>query len=184
MEIGKFNLRLNTIITGFDSFSSSKYALLTLLFGLCMSFPVLSQTHRATISASGSTVISKSGIAVTQSVAQQSKIGSVLISQGQVINQGFQQPNWNVLVKSSGKSLEIKVTPNPFEDIVFMSIKGEVFVDLNCQVYDIAGRFVRSFTVDKDKTHFPIDISGLEAASYLLVIEHNAEKYYKVLLKI
>jgi hypothetical protein len=154
--------------------------ILTLFFG----FSGIAQTHRATISASGSTVISKSGIAVTQSVAQQSKIGSVLISQGRVINQGFQQPNWNVLLKSSGKSLEIKVTPNPFEDIVFMSIKGEVIMDLNCQVYDIAGRFVRSFTVDKNKTHLPIDISGLEAASYLLVIEHNAEKYYKVLMKI
>lgn len=159
---------------------------LNLFYLLLLLIPSIgnSQTTQQTISSQGFTGKTKKNLLVTQSVGQLSVIGNLNLNSNNLLNQGFQKPNWNTLVASSSNNLTINITPNPFKDWIYLNVNGKVTHDLNCQVFDIAGRLIKTFKIPKVQINSPIDLSRLEDASYLLIFEHNNEFYYKILLKI
>lgn len=151
------------------------------LFALQVSYCKIS---RQNINSGGSTEVKKGQFAITQSVGQPNYIGSTSVGKNKIIAQGFQQAQWGILLKSSTKNLEFTVKPNPFVDHIYMSVKGNLSADLNCQLFDVLGRLIKSFNIPKNQIHLPIPLEGLEVGNYLFRINHHEEHYFKILVKI
>ena len=141
---------------------------------------------RQTISSAGtSTGITVSGIEylIQESIGQSSPIGSVQLSENNVI-QGFIQPSVlsKILTPEVPLGLIVNVFPNPFIDIITIQFDKLPSSVVRISVFDILGSEVsqRSFT---SQMQLSIELFGLTSGYYFLKIESNNFQHIEKILK-
>lgn len=152
-----------------------------LLLSCCLVYP---QLHHQMVSSQGGTVATTSGTVATQSIGQQSVIGNKTVSNNSfIVGQGYQQSFWKVLVESSDTNMSIGIHPNPFEDSVHLTVKGDITGDVSFQVFDLMGRLVRDYTIFQNNINNAIDLSDLNSAAYLCKISIGNKHYFTKLIR-
>ena len=119
--------------------------------------------------------IGSSGGDYTNSQAQLSfTLGEVVVetisSSGNMLTQGFQQPNLILTTLIDNSDFEgLNVYPNPFEDILY--IEQRVQNEIQISLIDIAGRVVQKYEVSKKKSL--LDFSNTTSGQYFLIIKNK-----------
>ena len=141
---------------------------------------------RQTISSAGtSTEITVSGIEylIQESIGQSSPIGSLQLSENNVI-QGFIQPSVlsKILTPIIPLGLMVNVFPNPFIDIITIQFDQLPSSEVRISVFDILGSEIsqRSFT---SQMQLSIELFGLTSGYYFLKIESNNSQHIEKILK-
>jgi len=100
------------------------------------------ELHHQMVSGQGHHVVLESGIAVRQSIAQQSVIGTYTNNQFRV-EQGFQQSALKMSTNATlANDIKITVFPNPFKDIINFQFSKPINEVVNVTIFDVLGRTV------------------------------------------
>lgn len=90
-----------------------------------------------------------------------------------ILTQGFNQAN--IVITSSTKDLltdySITIYPNPVKDIFTLKVETDHINQLKAEVYDLAGRILKSENIYQGNTQ--IDIGSLATSEYILKIYDN-----------
>lgn len=95
-----------------------------------------------------------------------------LESSAYILTQGFHQGYFEITSVDNPleKNVEIKVYPNPATDYIFVSLESDEVRSAMIELYDLDGRIVLKENWDSPEGPYPIDLSGLTSAQYLLKI--------------
>ena len=107
-----------------------------------------------------------SGHSVQYSVGQQSVTGTSV--NGYVVQQGFQQSNWNRIVANNTISISATVFPNPFVDTINFAFSSSPGTQLDVVVFDVLGRLVHSEVLINENNTVSINLKKLSSAEYLV----------------
>ena len=153
---------------------------LLLLFSVSFYGQVL---HHQMLSAQGTTKKIADGYIISQTVDQQSVIGS--LNKDPVVIQGFQQSLWNAYVEDN-KNAEIKVLtyPNPFKDIVNFQFLQPIDEEISIYIFNIAGILVNNQKGKPSNSVLTIQLSKLPQSEYLVQIRSTSMIYYTKIIKI
>jgi hypothetical protein len=138
--------------------------------------------HHQMLSSQGGNNTSTSGLIVKHTVGQQSVTGT---SSGTlIIQQGFQQSNWNKII-SSNNSVAITTTtyPNPFRDIVKFKFSGSIGDTVSIIIYDVLGRQVFTDTLSITENNTSVNLSQLPSAEYFVKLSNNTFIYHTKIIK-
>ncbi len=98
------------------------------------------------------------------------------------LTQGFQQPSYNVLSVTNGKTegFEVNVYPNPATDFVVVDWKTDDQNMLYITLYDVTGRMIseQSYSASQDKVS--INMSKLASAQYFLEVRNKDNSINKI----
>ena len=95
--------------------------------------------HHQSISAQGSLIKLNSGLRVSQTIGQQSNIGTA--TNPVVVQQGFQQSLFSLLnSKTTIKIDNIKVFPNPFKSVIHLNFENNTTKSIS--IYDLTGALI------------------------------------------
>ena len=141
------------------------------------------ELHHEMISSQGKNVELESGIYVTQSIGQQSIIGSVNDSSNKII-QGYQQVYWkNLIASTSPVSINITFYPNPVTDIVNFNFSNLETSKVNVMIFDYSGRNLANSEIDIAAFKSVLDVSMLPSGSYLIYLHNNKINFYTKIIK-
>ena len=130
--------------------------------------------HHQMLSSQGSVATTFKGVKVSQTIAQQSVIGTSVIGK-KIISQGFQQSAIsNKAVISSGP-ISTKVYPNPITDFVNFKFSVPIQGTIGFSIFDIHGRFL--YHQDKKAIGNILTIDNLILAEAEYIIELKAKNY-------
>jgi hypothetical protein len=137
---------------------------------------------RQTLSNQGTTKVLQTGQVISQTIGQNSIIGSFYDTKGV---QGFQQP---IYYKRSelpaNLTSKLVVYPNPFVEIIKVNVPDVVDnTPFQLQVFDSSGRIV--FLQDQllEKSTLSINLKDLPTANYILLISGRGLKFSANILK-
>jgi len=154
---------------------------LTSLFFLIITYSASAQLHHQMLSSQGSTSVTENGVIVTQTIGQQSVIGS-FNSQYLGIGQGFQQANWaRVIIEQTNPEFEVSVYPNPFDKII--NIKHNTEQDININIFNPAGKLVYKNLINVTGPNQSINLELLPSGVFLVHLQSNNLKYFTKLIK-
>lgn len=141
--------------------------------------------QRSSLGSSGaSTEISSSDNTyyISQSVGQNSVIGTLTNGEN-VIRQGYQQPPFSIkVVADSNSDLEASIFPNPVDTFITVQFSEVLKNSINVVIYDISGKRILNNTENPTQS-FNIDMSSFSSGVYLLTIVSGAKKYTAQLIK-
>ena len=141
------------------------------------------ELHHEMISSQGKNVELESGIYVTQSIGQQSIIGSVNDSSNKII-QGYQQVYWkNLIASTSPVSINITFYPNPVTDIINFNFSNLETSKVNVMIFDYSGRNLANSEIDIAAFKSVLDVSMLPSGSYLIYLHNNKINFYTKIIK-
>ena len=140
------------------------------------------ELHHEMISSQGKNVELESGIYVTQSIGQQSIIGSVNDSSNKII-QGYQQSYWRNLIISNPVSINITFYPNPVTDVVNFNFSNLETSKVSVMIFDYAGRNLVNSEIDIAAFKSVLDVSMLPSGSYLIYLHNNKINFYTKIIK-
>ena len=148
-----------------------------------LSFEVVNgQLHHYSVNTQSSS-IDLYNAKVLQSVGQLSPIGNYFSNKTSVI-QGFQQPFFMASIEEAIIDEGVIAYPNPFSsdlNIKFESLKPE---QLRIDVYDVNGKFIRSFKPENNEEIITLPLETLMSAEYLIRLRaKNLEYSTKVIKK-
>ncbi len=101
------------------------------------------------------------------------------------IAQGMQQPYEITIISEIDEirspDLLISVYPNPFEDMLILTIENSQPDGYNILLTDLSGRKLKEMAVSGNMT--PVDMSGLAPATYFLQVykKHKEIKTFKII---
>lgn len=136
---------------------------------------------RQMISSQGASITTASGLKVTQTIGQQSTIGS---STGSVIvQQGYQQSYWQSYIQKTTNTINnIKLYPNPASDILNFNFGDITNLPITILLYDVNGRLVYNQKLQVINSKLSIDVSKLNAGMYLVKLQGANLNYYSKIL--
>jgi hypothetical protein len=139
--------------------------------------------HHQAISAQGASFKLNSGLMVTQTIGQQSSIGTA--RNPIVVQQGFQQSFWATLIDASTSSNPIQFItyPNPFVSTIQFQFSNLVDEEIIVLIYDIQGRIVFNKEIKVTNGLLSIDLSTLANATYLVRLSTNGAIHYCKIIK-
>ena len=153
-----------------------------LLF-LLLTLNSYSQTiHHQMISAQGGNATSESGIVVKYTVGQQSVTGTK--SGNVIIQQGFQQSNWDKIIAADNVVLVNTITyPNPYLDVVNFQFSQSIGDTVSLLVYDVLGRqvYANAFQVVENK--ITVNLQQLPIAEYFVQLSNNTFTHHTKIIK-
>lgn len=114
-------------------------------------------------------------------VGQQSVIGTTV--NGVVVQQGFQQSNWNKIIEQNSISIQMTTYPNPFTDIVNFSFSNSPGTEISLTVFDLLGRPVYSDVLKNEGNLISVNLNKLSTAEYLVKLTSNNFIYSIKLIK-
>jgi hypothetical protein len=141
--------------------------------------------HHQMTSAQGKATLLKSGHYVSQTIGQQSIIGTSA-SKKFSINQGFQQSAWAQLITKNNAPLDFTIStyPNPFVDDITFKFSKHIEGTIQFFVFDTAGRLIvaknalmRNNTINKNLYFLP-------TGTYLVQIKNKTITYYTKIIRI
>ena len=98
--------------------------------------------HHQMLSAQGKSVQLSNGMFVSQTIGQQSVIGSYT-NAAKIYGQGFQQNVWNKHIQSTSKKAITTITyPNPFINTINFQFSQPIKSQIHIELFDIRGRLV------------------------------------------
>lgn len=139
------------------------------------------QLHHEMMGAQGGSVNLDNSYTVRFSVGQQSVTGTS--SGSVVVQQGFQQSNWNKIIEQNTISIVTTVYPNPFVDSVKFSFSKSPGKSLDVVVFDLLGRLVYSNNIINESNQISIDLKNLSSAEYFVKISANNYIYSTKIIK-
>ena len=155
----------------------SKFFIIILIF---VSFNSSYGNKRSVISASGGTYIFKSSeknYRVHFSVGQQSPIGQIK-SNTVKARQGFiQPPKFIENYSTIDKLLKVRISPNPFSDVLDIFFSEEIKDKIKVNIYDIMGRIVYK-DILPIKTEHKINLNSIPDSQFILRLE-TEKKYFQ-----
>lgn len=144
-----------------------------LLFGISVSGQEL---HHQMVASQGHHVVLESGIAVRQSIGQQSITGTYNTSELRV-EQGFQQSNLKINTNATHENdIKITVYPNPFNDRINFQFSKPVNETVSVTFFDVLGRIV--FTNETALTENTLTLSNLNFADGEYIVKVATKNYY------
>mgnify|MGYP000318071442 CR=1 FL=1 len=152
--------------------------ILFLLFA-CNSY---SQTlHHQMISSQGGNAVTNSGIVVKYTIGQQSVTGTK--TGNVIVQQGFQQSNWNKIIAQNNVSVSTSTFPNPFLDRINFSFTASVGETISLHIYDVSGRLVFTDNLQVVELTTSIDLKHLPSANYFIQLSSLNYLYYTKIIK-
>ena len=151
---------------------------------LFIAFPFYGQVlHHQMISAQGKSVVLPNKIILSQSIGQQSVVGTT--TSGITIQQGFQQNYWSKLIAKETLPQELKITtyPNPFVTLVNFQFSKPINGQISVFVFDIRGRLIIEKQENGSNSILTLDLSPLPSAEYLVRLSATNLNYYTKILK-
>jgi hypothetical protein len=151
---------------------------------LLFSFQVFSQNlHHQMISSQGKTNILSNGMLVSQTIGQQSAVGNY--QNGKVtFGQGFQQSNWNKILRSNTyENISTVTYPNPFIEIINFQFSKPITDQIQISVFDINGRMIFQTEKKSFDSLLSISLPQLASSNYLIRLTATNFTYYSQILK-
>ncbi|MFV5699286.1 T9SS type A sorting domain-containing protein [Flavobacterium sp. ZT3R17] len=138
--------------------------------------------HHQMLSSQGISKKMPDGLIVTQTIGQQSLIGTS--SNKFVVMQGFQQSVWGKYI-SSNLLDDIKTTtyPNPFIETVSFEFSKPINQLININVFDISGHLVFEQKIKPNNTILTIHLPSLPSSEYLVRLNTDNFNYYTKIIK-
>lgn len=134
------------------------------------------------ISASGQFVTTLKGIKVSQTVAQQSVIGTS-IKKGVIFSQGFQQNNIQFIDSSFKNTNKTIVFPNPITDHINFKMTNAVKGYIRFSLYDVQGKLVVFQKKEANDLVLNIINLSLPSGQYFATLEGNNYSFNAIILK-
>lgn len=153
------------------------------LFLLSPTFIYGQLLHHQSISAQGSLIKLNSELIVSQTIGQQSPIGTATNSV--VVQQGFQQSYWPTLITNStlSNSIQVIAYPNPFVGMIYFQFTNFVDEEISLIIYDIQGRMLLEKETKVNNGLLSIDLSILSNAAYLVRFSTQGATHYCKIIK-
>ena len=156
--------------------------LIVLFFYCCTIYS--QQLQRHTFSAQGKVTITAKGVKVSQSIAQQSVIGTTAKGKT-IVAQGFQRSAISSITKNTViKSIVTTVYPNPVGDVVNFKFSEVVNGSIRISIFDIQGRLVLFQEKEAIQNLLTINNVVLPAGEYLVKLDGNGYAYSTKILKL
>jgi predicted transcriptional regulator len=141
--------------------------------------------HHQMTSAQGKSTYLKSGHYVSQTIGQQSIIGTGT-SKKFSIHQGFQQSAWAQLITKNSAPLDITIStyPNPFVNDVTFKFSKHLKGAIQLFVFDTSGRllFVKNTLMGNNTINE--NLYFLSSGTYLVQIKNKKITHYTKIIKI
>jgi hypothetical protein len=141
------------------------------------------QLHHQMLSAQGTSKALPNGMYVSQSIGQQSVIGSQTV-EGYSYGQGFQQSTWSKYINATTNTIITTVTyPNPFISTVNFQFSQVIKDNISVSIFDVRGRLV--FTEEKKPNGniLTIELPNFATSNYLVKLSSINYTYYTQILK-
>jgi hypothetical protein len=124
--------------------------------------------HHQMISVQGKSTKLNSELIVSQTIGQQSVIGTS--SNHTIVQQGFQQSFWPTLIAASplANSMQVVAYPNPFVSAINFQFSNFVDEKITVLIFDIQGRLLLNKEKKIANGLLTIDLSTLPNAEYLV----------------
>jgi Secretion system C-terminal sorting domain len=140
------------------------------------------QLHHHMLSAQGKSATTNKGIKVTQTIAQQSSIGTS--SKVKVIvSRGFQQSKISNVQPIVNDAITTLVYPNPIEDIVNFKFSSPVNGKIAVSIYDIHGRLIVFQEKEAENNLLTINNLLLAAGEYFVKLDGERYSFSTTILK-
>jgi hypothetical protein len=139
------------------------------------------KAHRQMISAQGGSAITQSGIVVKYTIGQQSVTGTK--TGNVIVQQGFQQSNWDKIIFNNVVVVNTITYPNPFVDIINFQFSQSIGDNITLLVYDVLGRQVYSNTLQIFDNKTSVNLQVLQSAEYLVQLSNNTFRYHTKIIK-
>ena len=139
---------------------------------------------KQTILSQGTSSNLESGLTVTQSIGQESVIGSFSNENVKII-QGFQQPFWARLISNSSSIIPIKIVhfPNPITDNLNLNFYNYNDGELVLSIYDYSGRILMKRNISVESGNSIVNLTTLPSGSFLMGLKNDKINYYIKIIK-
>ncbi len=140
--------------------------------------------HHQMLSAQGTNNQLSNGVYVSQTIGQQSVIGTY-IKDGVTYSQGFQQSAWSKYIKQNDALSSFTTTtyPNPFVQTVNFQFSKPLSDVISVTVYDIRGRLIYQEAKKAVENILTIELPQLPSSNYLVKLSATNYTYYTQILK-
>lgn len=134
------------------------------------------ELHHQMLSGQGHHVVLDSGIAIRQSIGQQSIIGTYTNNQLRV-EQGFQQSALKMSTNATlANDIKITVYPNPFKDMINFQFSKPINETVNVTIFDVLGRTV--YNKENTVSDTTLTIYNLNLADGEYIVKVATKNYY------
>ena len=133
------------------------------------------------ISAQGGSATTQSGIVVKYTIGQQSVTGTK--TGNVIVQQGFQQSNWDNIIAKNVITVNTKTYPNPYVDIINFQFSQSIGENVSLLVYDLLGRHVYSNMLQIFENTTSVNLQVLPSAEYLVQLSNNKFTYHTKIIK-
>ena len=114
-------------------------------------------------------------------IGQQSVNGTTV--NGVVVQQGFQQNNWNKIIEQNTISISTIAYPNPFKEVLNFSFSKSPGKQIDIAVFDLLGRLVYSNSIKNEENVLTVNLNVLPSAEYLVKLTSNDYMYSTKIIK-
>jgi hypothetical protein len=155
------------------------------LFFILLNLSVYSQSmHHQMLSAQGTGTQLSNGVYVSQTIGQQSVIGTST-KDGVTYSQGFQQSVWSKYLNQNAalSSITTITYPNPFVQTVNFQFSKPLSDVISVTVYDIRGRLIYQEDKKAVENILTIELPQLASSNYLVKLFATNYTYYTQILK-
>ena len=156
-----------------------------LLFFILLNLSVYGQSlHHQMLSSQGTSTPLSNGAYVSQTIGQQSVIGTY-IKDCVTYSQGYQQSVWSNYLKQNDALSSISTTtyPNPFVQTVNFQFSKPITDFISVTVYDIRGRLIYQEAKKAVENILTIELPQLASSNYLVKLSATNYTYYSQILK-
>lgn len=140
--------------------------------------------QRQSLGSQGHAVMLPSGVFVSQSIGQQSVVGSGALGNKTII-QGFQQSSKAIRFITEGlpDSGNVRAFPNPFSDILNFEFTTTVTGPVTISVFDSAGRLVLVKEVEAFENGTSAELANLQSGIYRLTLDAKEKTFYTTVIR-
>lgn len=139
--------------------------------------------HHQMLSSQGSSQTLTNGLYVSQTIGQQSVIGTYTVD-GKTYGQGFQQSLWSKYISSSVNNTITTITyPNPFISSINFQFSQPIKETISVALFDVRGRLVYSENKNALDNILTLELPNLASSNYLVRLTSNNYTYYTQILK-
>ena len=139
--------------------------------------------HHQMLSSQGSSQTLTNGLYVSQTIGQQSVIGTYTVD-GKTYGQGFQQSLWSKYISSSVNNTITTITyPNPFISSINFQFSQPIKETISVALFDVRGRLVYSENKNAIDNILTLELPNLASSNYLVRLTSNNYTYYTQILK-
>lgn len=141
--------------------------------------------HHQALSIQASSITLNSGIYISQTIGQQSVIGTHVLKNKTVL-QGFQQSLYKLSIIREVETIEIiKVTtyPNPFDELLYFNFSRDIREPIEVSVFDMLGRQVYYSTLHNISKTLHINLSNISSGEYIVELLNQEINYSAHIIK-